>query len=172
MFKAKFDGIVYGSPDETNTFIIEDEFGNEVVAVLVEEETLFDATANDIRLGKTAVTDIGVTVGEKVIPSYNTLVGTRLIPNGREFSIPNNDPNTPYHDYTKLQTIICKFNSSIMESVSTEKVSIEDTVYNVQSIEPIATITKNLEDKSIDFGINNDLGVPCIIRYFTYKEIL
>lgn len=171
-FHVKFEGTLYTMSDESNTFILEDVDGNEVYAVLVDEEQIFDATPNDIRLGKLAVTDEGVTVGEKVIPSYNTLVGTRLIPNGSKFSIPNGDLNVDFYDYTKLQTMICKFNQSIANSVSTEKVTIDDSVYDVQSVEPISTIVKNHETKSMDFGISNDLGVPCIIRYFTYKEIL
>lgn len=163
---------VYPVRTTPKTYILVTPDGQEIPAVLVDEVTIFDATANDIRLGKTAVTDSGVTVGEKVIPSYNTMVGTRLIPNGSSFTLPEMDSRIGYYDYTKLQTMICKFNSSISKSVSTEKVSIDDTVYNVKSTEPISTITKNHETKSMDFGITNDLGVPCIIRYFTYKEIL
>jgi hypothetical protein len=171
-FDISFDGASYIVSEEANTFILEDENGYEVVAVLVDEETVFDATPNDIRIGKVAVTDEGVTVGEKVIPSYNTLVGTRVVPDGGKLYIPNINVNVAYHDYTKLQTMVCKYNQSISKSVSTEKVSINDTVYNVQSIEPISAITKNYTDRLIDLGVNNDLGIPCIIRYFTYKEML
>ena len=52
------------------TFLLCDEAGTEVVAVVVGEETLFTATENDIRLGAVAATDKGVTTGEKFIPSY------------------------------------------------------------------------------------------------------
>jgi hypothetical protein len=171
-FTVGLGNVTFKVSTEANTYIIEDEYGNEVVGVLVDELTAFDATPNDIRLGKVAATDVGVVVGEKVIPTYNTLVGVKVVTNGSKFSIPNVNPTIDFYDYTKLQTMICKYNKNLAGSVSTEKVSIEDSVYNVQSVEPISTIIKNHETKSIDFGITNDYGVPCVIRYFTYKEIL
>jgi hypothetical protein len=50
------------------TYIIVDENGYEIPAVLTEEEVVLTATAaNDIRIGKTAVTEEGVVVGQKEI---------------------------------------------------------------------------------------------------------
>ena len=52
------------TPDSPgDVFILVDEAGNEATAVYVEEATVFDATANDIRAGKIAATESGVTVG-------------------------------------------------------------------------------------------------------------
>lgn len=45
------------------TFIIEDENGNEVTGIVVEQKTVFTATAADITKGKTAGTEDGVVVG-------------------------------------------------------------------------------------------------------------
>lgn len=45
------------------TFLLVDEYGTEYPAVFVESKKIFDATADDIRTGKTAATDTGVTVG-------------------------------------------------------------------------------------------------------------
>lgn len=45
------------------TFIIEDENGNEFTGIVVDQETIFTATASDIKLGKTAGTEDGVVVG-------------------------------------------------------------------------------------------------------------
>lgn len=45
------------------TFIIEDENGNELVGVVVGQETVFTATSDDIIKGKVAATDTGVVVG-------------------------------------------------------------------------------------------------------------
>ena len=45
------------------TFIIEDENGNEIVGVVVGQETVFTATSDDIVKGKVAATDDGVVVG-------------------------------------------------------------------------------------------------------------
>jgi hypothetical protein len=45
------------------TFIIEDENGNEITGIVVDQETVFTATATDIVKGKVAGTDDGVVVG-------------------------------------------------------------------------------------------------------------
>lgn len=64
---ASDSGIIVGTGDlstvEDNTFILVDEQGNELAAVLTEEKVDLTATANDIRSGQTAVTDDGVTIG-------------------------------------------------------------------------------------------------------------
>lgn len=151
---------------ETQTYILITEDGTEIPAVLVEEATVFDATANDIREGKTAVTDEGVTLGTKVIPSYNTREGSRLVPNGSKFVLPMID-----YDYTKLQAIICPFNKSTDESVAAERVVINDNVYDVLSTEVVSTTEKVTSNSTVDLGITNNSGKLYLIRYFMYKEI-
>ena len=48
---------------DANTYILVDQDGNEIPAVLTEEEVELTATVNDIRIGTTAVTDDGVVTG-------------------------------------------------------------------------------------------------------------
>lgn len=148
------------------TYILTDQYGDEIPAVFVESKTVFDATANDIRIGTTAVTDKGITEGEKEIPSYHTSQGQRLIPAGSRFILP-----MQYYDYTKLQAVFCLFNTSLDDSVSAVKVALNDGVYAVQSTAIEASITVNNESGYVDFGITNTLGTPCVIKYFSYKEI-
>lgn len=45
------------------TFIIEDENGNQVTGIVVDQETILTATAADIVAGKTAGTEDGIVVG-------------------------------------------------------------------------------------------------------------
>jgi hypothetical protein len=45
------------------TFIIEDENGNEITGIVVDQETVFTATAADIVKGKVAGTNDGVVIG-------------------------------------------------------------------------------------------------------------
>lgn len=156
-------------PIEPETYILVTEEGEEFPAVLVDEAIVFDATANDIRLGTTAATQLGVTEGTKVIPSYHTTEGYGLIPNGQAFSIPFQDG---MYDFTKLQVIICPWAGSIAGSVAAEKVSIDEKVYAVNSTESIATVTRDSENNAINLGITNESGSICVVRYFTYKEIL
>lgn len=148
------------------TMVFVDEFGNETVGTIVDEETTFDATVNDVREGKTFVNDTGVKTGEKFIPGYHTLEGYRAIPNGKPFMLPSS-----IYDYTKLQVIICPYNVSATKSVAAEKVVINDNVYDVLTTESIATVTKDDSISSIDLGLVNESGKPYLVRYFMYKEI-
>lgn len=155
----------YGN-DDTQMYILQDEDGTEYPAVLVDEETVFDATANDIREGKVAATDDGVITGTKDIPSYYTSEGYRLITNG---SVVETGRLT-YYDFTKLQAIICPFARTVAASVSAEKVAIGENVYPVNSTDAIATVTKDNSGNKINFGFTNDSGSIRVLRYFAYKE--
>jgi len=45
------------------TFVIEDENGSEVMAVIVDQETILTATDEDVKKGKVYASDNGVSVG-------------------------------------------------------------------------------------------------------------
>ena len=152
-----------------NAYILVDDSGKEYAAVLMDEETALDATENDIRAGKYAATDNGVVLGSKEIPSYHVTEGYRLITSGSSFVVPIAKLNR--YDYTKLQAIICPFTGSIDESVAAEKVAINEGVYPVNSTDLVATVTKDAENKQIDFGITNESENLYLLRFFTYKEI-
>lgn len=149
------------------TYILVDEDGNEVPAVFVENATEINATANDIRLGTTAVTAEGITPGTKEIPAYYAQEGTKKIPAGDTLKIPMYSNRC---NYTKLQALICTYNTSISDSVATEKVSINNKVYNAGSTVVVAEVTVNAAEQVIDFGITNTSNTPVLIRYFTFTE--
>lgn len=159
-------GVVVGDA-EGQTYLLLDESGNEVLAALVDEDVNLTATEDDIREGATAVTEAGVTTGTKVIPSYHTEEGQQLIRSGRVYEIRRED----LYDFTKFQAIICPYNGSIANSVAAEKVAIEENVYNVNSTDVLAVITRDDKNKSINLGITNDSESLYVLRYFTYKEI-
>ena len=148
------------------TYILTDNNGNELTGVYVESETVFTATDNDVREGMVYASDGGVSIGSKNIPAYHTTQGRKVIPDGSKFLL-----YIPDYDYTKLQAIICSFNTSLDDSVSAEKVAIEDSVYDVQSTIIVSAVQKDDTNSCLDFGITNTSGSPCLIRYFTYKEI-
>lgn len=154
-----------GSSDDTKSYILVDEAGNECAAVLVDEETVFDATANDIRQGKVAATEDGVTIGSKEIPSYHTTEGVALVPDGSELAF-----HSLEYDFTKMQGIVCAFNTSLQDSTSAEKVAINNKVYVVQSTESISELTKDDGSSTVKFGVTNDSGALRLIRYFMYRE--
>lgn len=150
------------------TYILTDEAGNEYPATYVDYETTFDATSNDIRIGKYAATSEGVIRGTKEIPAYYTTEGLKAIPAGKAFSFVLATGNR--YDYTKLQALICAFNTKASDSVATEKVCINDNVYDVGSTDSIATVIIDANAKAINLGITNDTTKPYVLRYFTYKE--
>lgn len=158
-----------GSGEAAKTIILRDENGNEFVAVLVDEEVDFTATADDIREGKVAATDDGVTVGEKYIPTYYASQGYKVITSGKPYSIKL--PDYDMYDYTKLQAMLCVFNNKASNSVSCDRVVIEDNLYDVLSTVSLSEIQLDHENKIISFGIVNDTGYPYLIRYFTFKEV-
>lgn len=158
-----------GPSEETKTYILVDENGTEIPAVLVDEEVIFTATANDIREGAVAATGDGVTVGTKVIPSYNTTEAVMVVQPGKEMIIKTSDPDM--YDYTELQVIVCKFNTNTSNSTASELVVINGKVYRMNDTEPVSSVIKNASDKTIDLGITNENDKPVLLRYFTYKEI-
>ena len=145
--------------DDTQTYILVDEYGNEYPAVLVDEAVTLTATTNDIRIGTTAVTEEGVVTGEKEIPPYYASEGTKIITNGSAFVISIND-----YEYTKLQAILCPFNTDVTNSVSAEKVVINDSLYPVLSTSAEAVISVNNDLGRIELGITNTSGIPYRIR--------
>lgn len=85
---------------------------------------------------------------------------------GEEFLLPIQN-----YDYTKLQAIFCPFNTSLEDSVAADRVVIDDKVYPVGSAVFEGAITVNHELGRIEFGVTNNSGKTCVIRYSTYKEI-
>ena len=147
-------------------YMIVTEDDEEFAQLITQEEVELTATANDIRLGTTAVTEKGVTEGEKFIPSYHTEQGVRVIRPNKPFVLPfDND----LYDYTKLQAMTAPFNKSISNSVAVDRVVIEDAVYLPGTTEPISTVAKDDENKAINFGVING-DTPSVIHYFTYRE--
>lgn len=160
---------IYKSEDsEDNVYILEDETGAQYTAYLSDEAIELTAGANDIRLGKVALNDNGVVKGTKDIPAYYTTEGAKLVPNGSSLVIPFSGG---CHEYTKFQAIICSFNTSLTNSVAAEKVVIDSNVYPVQSTTSEATIVVTNNPDTIDLGITNTFGKPCLLRYITYKEV-
>lgn len=61
-----YGNVVGGGSGFGKTFLLEDENGNQLTGIVVDELTVFTATAEDIKLGKVAGTDSGVVTGTHV----------------------------------------------------------------------------------------------------------
>lgn len=156
------------APVALKTVILQDESGNEMATgVIVGEKTVFTATDNDVRNGIVYAGDEGVSTGSKDIPAYRTTQGVTVIKPGEGFSI--SLPEYTGYDYTKLQCMISKLNSTTEQSVAVDRVAIDDSVYAVNSTVKLASVIKNSETKSIDLNITNDTSDTYVLRYFTYR---
>lgn len=151
------------------TFILEDDNGNEFTGVIVDQETIFNATDNDVRTGMVYASENGVSTGVNDIPAYHTTEGKRIIKEGAEFSIPL--VHLDRYDYTALQAIICHYNTSSTNSVAADRIVVDDKLYPVNSTEPIATVEKDGTNKSINLGVKNNTENKFVLRFFTYKEV-
>lgn len=149
------------------TFILVDTDGNEYPAVYVDSDTVCTATANDIRKGSVAITPEGVIEGTKEIPNYRAEEGITFV-----------DPKSTLDiavfsdmcEYTVLQAIICAYNTTVDDSVSAEKVVIDDAVYNVNSTTVLTKVSIDPEAQTIKLGITNNDEKVLIIRYMIIKE--
>lgn len=164
-YAALIGGISGSSEPATYTLFTQD--GQQITAVEIDEEVVFTATENDIRAGTVAATASGVVTGTKEIPSYYTTEGAVKIASGSSLTI------SMYSDrcqYTKLQAMVCAYNTSMDDSVATEKVSINGKVYAVNSTSVLAEVSVDTEKQTIELNLTNDSENPVVIRYMTYKE--
>lgn len=162
--------VIGGVVKTPQTIMLRDNNGNVFTAVATDELLNITATADDLRKDSIAITKEGLTVGTKVIPAYHTNQGVQIITPGSRAVITRLDYLDVY-DFTKLQALVCNFNSSLADSVYTTSIGIDKKVYNVLSTEQMAEVVINHNNKTIDFGFSNDTDKPIILRFFTYKEI-
>ena len=163
-------GNMVGGSAPLKTVILTDESGNEVATgVVVDQEVVFTATDNDVREGMVYASDSGVSTGTKDIPIYRTRAGMELIPPNSDFSI--SMPKYNGYDYTVFQCMISLADlDNIDNSVSTSMIALNDGIYEVNSTNKIANISKNTSMQSIDFNITNDSDDHYVVHYFTYRE--
>lgn len=164
-------GNMIGGTAPLKTLQLVDESGAEIVGVVTGSEVVFTATDNDVREGMTYASNYGVRTGTKDIPSYHTTEGYKLIESGEIFKITNLSADDKYA-FTKLQVIICPYTGNVDDSVAAEKIAINEGVHNVNSTEVISTVTKDVEDRSINLNISNETDSTYLLRYITYKEII
>lgn len=121
------------------------------------------ATADDIRLNTSAITDVGYTEGSKDIPAYHTQAGKKIILPGTPITITEN-----IYDYTHIQVTIANYNTSISDSIEVVASTIEDSLYEARSATKLADISIDASTETINLGITAD--VKSVLRYFIMKE--
>lgn len=158
------EGTKSGS-DEQTTYVLTNADGTQsTLALLSGEQTVVPtATANDIRVGTTAITNDGYTEGTKEIPSYYSRYGTVFVQANTEAIL-----NVPEYDYKNLMVSIAPYNLSINESTAINYVSVESAMYEAKSTTKIADITIDTVNEQVNLGVTvNELSV---LRYFIVRE--
>lgn len=154
------------NPDDITYLVTLDGENSAYTVLHGQEKVELNATPNDVRVGTTVVAENGVMDGKKVIPSYHTEQGVKIIPANSELKIKFIDEQ---YDYTQLQAMTAPYNTCLADSVAVNRVVIDGSVYNTGSTTPVSSVTKDTENKTIDLGIVNGEFVS-VIRYFTYRE--
>ena len=154
------------NPDQV-TYCVTVDGENKTYATLYgEERAELTATPNDIRTGTVAITDDGLTTGEKDIPAYHTTKGTVAIRPNDEFSITTLKDK---YDYTELFCLIAPYNKNLLNSVAVDKTVLNNAVYPVSSTQKLADVVKDATNKAIKLGITNG-STPYVIHFMTYRE--
>ena len=158
--------IIYGAPAGSSgsiigkTVMIKTEDGAEIFAVATEQEIILTASSSeDIREGKTAITGEGFITGTAKFPKI--AAGQVEIASGAAYSIPITDPDIL--NYTDIQGMITQSGT-----YAVEKVVINNSVYEVNSEEPIAAVSVN--SQAIDLNITNNTENQYTIYYIVYKN--
>lgn len=159
-------GNVSGGFGMPKTIELTDENGYTVVGAVTGSKVVLTAKPSDVKVGKIAATDEGITEGTDT-KMYRTLTGVQYIPANSEFNISLSDYDM--YNYSELQAMTMPYDTTMEKSVAVDRAVIKDNVYNVGSNVCISNVSKNNTNKSIVFGITNG-DTPAIIRFFIYKE--
>ena len=151
------------NPDEITYCVTLDGENKAYAQLHGEEEITLTATANDIRINTSAITDEGYTEGTKEIPAYISQTGKKFVLAGKEATL-----TIPKHNYSQLQATISHFNTTVDDSVEVVMVTIDDSVYEAKSTNKLADITVDDATMTINFGVTVDQ--KSVLRYFTMKE--
>lgn len=125
--------------------------------------TPLTATANDIRLGTTAITEEGTIEGTKDIPNYLSRYGKKLVPSNTEAVI-----NVPEYNYRNLMVTITTYNTTVDDSVASTYISVDNSMYAVGSSTKLSDISIDNANAQIKLGII--VNEKSVLRYFVVKE--
>lgn len=146
---------------------IVDGNGNTLVGTVTDSAVVFDATREDVKVGKIFASNDGVQEGIDT-NTYRTTVGSKIIEPGENISIPLSQYDK--YNYTKFQGVIVIYNSDYSTNVNVVGITIDDYVFSSSTSNKLSTITKNSVTKSIDFNVKNDTQNAYEVFYSTYYE--
>lgn len=159
--------MIYGNAiitrKEPQTYIFEDESGNQITGVYVDKETIFTATDNDVREGLVYASDKGQSVGTKDIPIYYASCGCKFVLANKQATI-----SIPEYNYNNLMVIITTYDTSIEQSLVSTYVVIDNGVYEIGNSTKLSDVVIDTYNEQIDLGIA--VSEKSVLRYFVLKE--
>lgn len=150
-------GNMVGGTSKITVVQMELEDGTVLEGVVTDDAPVVDATAQDIRYGKTAITEYGVTVGK--YKAQRAMSSSLLVKPGDACVIQFDDD---MYDYAAFQC-------AITASGAIKYASINNKIVSVDGAE-ISTITKDVNTKSINLNFTNDSEDTYEILYTTYRD--
>ena len=150
-------GNMVGGTSKITVVQMEFEDGTVLEGVVADDRPVVDATAQDIRYGKTAITEYGVTEGEyKAQRAISSFIS---INSGDACVIPFDDDT---YDYDAFQCVITASGVIKYASINNKIISVNGT--------EISTITKDVNEQSINLNFTNDSEDTYEILYTTYRD--
>lgn len=150
------------NPDMVTYFVTLDGVNQARTQLHGQEKVQLTAGPNDIRKNTVAITEKGVTTGEKNIPAYFSRYGYSIIAAGSEAIIDKQE------DYKDILVTIAPFDTSVSNSVSINHVSVENSMYKVNSTTKLSDIVADTMNQQVKLGVTVD--VMSILRYFVVRE--
>lgn len=151
------------NPDEVTYCVTVDGENKKYAQLYRSEKVTLTATANDIRIDTSAITDTGYTEGTKDIPVYHSRYGKKILLSGKEAVISN-----PEYDYKELMASIATYNSSTTDSVSVQYSSVDNALYEAKTTTKVSDITKDSTNLQINLGTT--VSEKSVLRYFVTRE--
>lgn len=150
-----------GSSEKTYIITNQDE-SISLIAVAVDELTVFDAKCNDVASGKKFVGDGGISIGTNDVPLCRDISGVHEVYPDVEVLLIL-DKNDMW-DYSYLQGFI----TTKADPYNVVMLIMDDAVY--RNGQKVADVKKNKDNKSIEFNITNDSDEIYLLHYFICKE--
>lgn len=146
-----------GGSRDTKTYIISmvDENNNEVfeaTGVVVDKEEIFDASCEDVAVGRKFASEEGVMVGTNDFPRCRIVNGIHEVLPGVEFILKMENRNL--WDYTTFHAIMWPKIDADNPTPKADKISVYDAVYDSNGVK-IANVIKDAANMAVRFVLDN-----------------
>lgn len=161
---GKYAGLIddLENPDKVVYMVTVDGEKKAFAQLVGEQKVKLTATANDVRLGTSVISNEGYMEGVKDIPGYFVSYGHKAVTSGSKITIPLES------GFKTLMVTVAPYNTSISASTSVKYVSVDSAMYTANSATKLSDISVDTDNDQINLGITAD--AMSILRYFVVRE--